>query len=53
LATVVSHFATLNVGSIYHHTFKTDALYCVKSRGLVKPNARGHFIETKGDLQQT
>jgi len=26
--------------------------YCVKSRGLVKTNAR-HFIKTKDNLQQT
>jgi len=38
---VVLDFATLNVGNISHHTFSMDAgLYCVKSRGLVKTNAR-------------
>ena len=36
MATVTSDFATLNVGSISYHTFKMDALYWVKSRGLVK-----------------
>jgi len=35
LATIAAHFATLNVGNVSHHTFLTEALYCVKSRSLV------------------
>jgi len=40
LATVATHFATLNEGNISHHIFKTDAPYSVKPRGLVKTNVR-------------
>jgi len=36
-----------------HHTFKIDALYCVKSYGLVKTNVRLALIEIKGNLLQT
>jgi len=36
LATVVSDFDTLNAGNISRHTLKMDALYCVRSCGLVK-----------------
>jgi len=41
LSTVAVHIAELNVGNISHHIFKTDALYCVKSCGLMKSNACG------------
>jgi len=39
---VALDFGTLNVGNIFCHTFNMDALqaYCVKSRDLVKTNAR-------------
>jgi len=40
LATVASDFATLIVRNVSHHTFKMDAVYCVKSRGFLKINPR-------------
>jgi len=31
ISRILQNFATMNIGNIFHHTFKMNALYCVKS----------------------
>jgi len=50
---VALDFATLNIGNISHYTFKSTWMHYRPTVALWRLTHIGHFIETKGNLQQS